>query len=410
MKGRLRLCFVCNEYPPGPHGGIGTFTRLLARALVANGHDVRVIGTYHPDYPAPDYDEDQGVRVWRMRRSPRRFSWIPSRYRLHRTIGQWCKQGLIDYIEFPDFEGWAARLPRFPVPVVVRLHGCATYFADELGRPLNRTTFYLERAGMRRADFWCSVSKYTAERTKDLFNLSTEPDGILYNFVEIPDVQPSSDRSTNQIVYTGTLTEKKGIVSLIRAWPKVCSVVADAELHVFGKDGRTADGQSIQRYLQEQLQETGGNVFFHGHVSRDTLLQKLSIARAAVFPSYAEAFALAPLESMAFGCPTIYSTRGSGRELINDGEDGLLVDPGRPEDIASAIIKLLRDDELAARIGIAGRRRVMERFTVEQVLKQNEAFVHDCIEQFQSRAGRSGKPSSKMGRSRIVRHNHATTA
>jgi hypothetical protein len=49
----LELCFICSEYPPGPHGGIGTMTQVLARALVARGHGVRVIGVYQRDYPGP---------------------------------------------------------------------------------------------------------------------------------------------------------------------------------------------------------------------------------------------------------------------------------------------------------------------------------------------------------------------
>ncbi len=378
----IRICFVCNEYPPGPHGGIGTFNCVLARSLAAAGHDVRVIGMYRHDYPAADYEVDQGVRVWRMRRSPRRFGWLSARYRLHRTIGRWCKNDLIDIVEFPDFEGWAAGMPRFPLPVIVRLNGSASYFAKELRRPLNRTTFYFERAGLRRADFWSSVSKYTAERTKEVFELSSGPHGILYNSVEVPREESSSPRSDNQIVYTGTLSEKKGILSLICAWPRVCSAVENAELHVYGKDGRTDDGESMQGYLQRQVEESGGNVHFHGHVSRQTLFGRLHIARAAVFPSYAEAFALAPLEAMVRGCPTVYSTRGSGTELINHGQDGLLVDPDQPDEIAEALITLLTDQQLADQLGKAGQQRVLRQFTVDTMRRQNEAFYRECIESF----------------------------
>ncbi len=83
----------------------------------------------------------------------------------------------------------------------------------------------------------------------------------------------------------------------------------------------------------------------------------------AVFPSYAEAFAIAPLEAMAWGCPTIYSQRGSGPELIRHGDDGWLVDPDQTSDLSQAISRLLKDDVLANRLGTQGRRRIEERFT-----------------------------------------------
>ncbi len=66
-----------------------------------------------------------------------------------------------------------------------------------------------------------------------------------------------------------------------------------------------------------------------------------------MFPSYAEAFALAPLEAMAAGCPTVYSQRGSGPELIENNRDGLLVEPDQPGEIAETIIRVLEDNNLA---------------------------------------------------------------
>ena len=114
------------------------------------------------------------------------------------------------------------------------------------------------------------------------------------------------------------------------------------------------------------------------------MFDHFTVARAAVFPSYAEAFALAPLESMVRGVPTIYSTRGSGSELMDDGKNGLLVDPDNPDHIADAIIKLLSDHTFADEIGRAGRQRIIDEFTVEAMSRKNAEFFRDCIEKFNS--------------------------
>jgi glycosyltransferase involved in cell wall biosynthesis len=123
-------------------------------------------------------------------------------------------------------------------------------------------------------------------------------------------------------------------------------------------------------------------VVFHGHVDREELARALDTASVAVFPSYAEAFAFAPMEAMASGCATVYSLRGSGPELITDGMDGLLVEPSDPGKIAGAVIRLLTDADLRLRLGSAGRRRIAESFSMPVLLPANEAFYRDVIERF----------------------------
>ena len=72
----MKLCFVCREYPPGPHGGIGTMTQVLARALVRAGHEVRSVGLYPSWYEAPERQDDQGVQVLRLRQREHPLGWI----------------------------------------------------------------------------------------------------------------------------------------------------------------------------------------------------------------------------------------------------------------------------------------------------------------------------------------------
>jgi len=379
----VKIAFVCGEYPPGPHGGIGTMTRLLARGLTEAGHSVRVVGIYPPSYRAPNYEEDEGVRVWRLREPDYRLGWVPARVSLFRMIEEWSAAGDVDLVEAPDYQGYTAGWPALPVPVVVRLHGSASYFAAETRRPIKRTAFWIESRALRRADYWCSVSRYTADRTKSLFRLRGGPHAVLHNPVDADDPVRSLHRSARRVMFTGTLTAKKGVVPLVRAWPLVVARRRDAELHLFGKDGSTEGGGSMREYLESLVPRSAREtVVFHGHVDRSTVLANLHSARAAVFPSYAEAFALAPLEAMAAGCPTISTRRGSGPEMIEHGRDGLLVDPDRPEEIAEAILSLLADDALARRLGAGGRRRAKEAFSLPAVLARNEEFYVGCIRGF----------------------------
>jgi glycosyltransferase involved in cell wall biosynthesis len=374
----MKACFICSEYPPTLHGGIGTFTQLLGRGLKRSGHEVRVVGVYGPGTTGPRYQEDEGVKVWRLAEPARPGGWISARYALFRMVRDWSRRGEIDFVEAPDWAGWTAGWRHLGVPVIARLHGSASYFAAELGETVPPVLRWLERAAVRRADFRCSVSQYTARRTAALFDLAGI-DAVLYNPVELPGRDRAGNRSTHRVVFSGTLTAKKGILTLLRAWPAVLAEVPGAELHLYGKQCPHQSGDRGNRHLTEALATTGPTVVRHGHVERLELLRALSEARVAVFPSYAEAFALAPLEAMACGCPTIYSRRGSGPEVAEDGREILLVDPDRPDDVAQAIVRVLTDDALAARLGEGGLDVIKRRFSMETLVRENEAFYRKCL-------------------------------
>lgn len=384
----MKICFICSEYPPGPHGGIGTMTQVLSRALAGAGHEVKCIGVYPKRYPAADHEQDNGVRVRRLRDGGRPFQWAWLRMRLYNEIAAEVRRGAVDLIEAPDYQGWVAGWQRLSAPVIVRLHGSESYFAAELGKKVGKVAFGLERAGLRRADLWCSVCRYTAEKTRALFDLESGASAILYNPVEIPPLPARESRRRQLVVFSGTLTPKKGVLSLADAWPRVLAECPQAELHIYGKDGRTDAGASMRKHLMDRMGQAAGSVELKGHVTREELFRVFFSAGAAVFPSHAEAFAVAPLESMACGCPTVYSQRGSGPELLADGKQGLLVDPDRPADIAGALIRILRNEAFAAQLGHAARAHVVEKFSVRTLVRQNIDFYRAALEQFQTVQGK----------------------
>lgn len=381
----MKICFICPEYPPGPQGGVGTFTQIMSRALVRGGHQVRVAGVYPHDYKAAAYEEDEGVQVWRIHEPISRLGWVAARYRLYRLIKNWVRARECDLVECPDAYGWIAGWPRLSVPLVLRAHGSLTYYAHELDQPVNPTGHRLEMWAYRRADSWVAVSKHAAQLTRKLFKLGFGPDAVLYNPVDAPSRVPQfSTRNICKVVFTGTLTSKKGIISLFRAWPLVKNNFRDAELHVYGKDGASPDGRGTMRdYLLKSLPNAmHKSTKFHGHVAREELITALGRARAAVFPSYTETFGLGPAEAMACACPTIYTKLTCGPEIIRDGVDGLLVDPDQPDQIAAAILKLLVENETASYLSKAGRKRAVQCFGLDQIVAANDAFFSRTIQEF----------------------------
>jgi len=358
-------------------------TQVLGRALTRAGHQVRVIGVYSRAQRGPSFEVDRGVRIWRLEGASHRPGRLMSRWRLLRTVTGWSRSGEIDLVEAPDWEGWVAGWPRLPIPVVVRLNGSAVYFAAETGERAPFPTSWLERAAIRRADFRCAASHYVARRTQELFQLPGAPPLVLHNAIDVPPLRPGAERAVAQVVFAGTLTGKKGVVSLILAWRLVARDHPAAELHVYGRDGLTATMGSMRQHLRSLLPEgPAGRVIFHGAVSREALAVAFQRAALAVFPSRAEAFALAPLEAMANACPTVVGNRTSGPEVIAHERDGLLVDPEDPRDIASTISRLLSDPALRHRLGRAGRHRVEEAFSIQRLAPLNASFYRHCVARF----------------------------
>jgi glycosyltransferase involved in cell wall biosynthesis len=139
----------------------------------------------------------------------------------------------------------------------------------------------------------------------------------------------------------------------------------------------------MQDYLTSQLPlGVRKTVHFRGHVGSAELRSALRLASVAVFPSYAEAFAMGPMEAMAEGCPTIYSQRGSGPELIRHGIDGLLADPDSPQQIAESILKLVHDENLAGELGRRGRETIVSNYSLEVMLRRNVDFYFQCVKSF----------------------------
>jgi glycosyltransferase involved in cell wall biosynthesis len=375
---------------------LGTFYRLLATSLVAAGHRVRVVGIYPAAWEGSEREEIEGVEVWRLREPALPAGWLLGRFRLFRQISAWSRKREIDLVEVPDWQGLAAGWPSLRVPVIVRLNSSSTYLSAELGRSGSRITRWLEQQSLRRADFWCSSSRYLAERTRTLFGLSAEADAILFNPIDASTLPPGNARSGSDVVFTGTLSVSKGIVVLVRAWPRVRAEFPSARLHVFGRDGGVPGGGSMQAHLEALLgQGLRDSVEFHGLAPRSEVMGWLERARVAVFPSFAEGFAMAPLESMSRGCPTVYTSRCSGPEVIEDGRDGILVDPDDVDAVATAIIRVLTDDALAQALGRGGRARVEKDFSIKTMIQKNEQFLAGCLAGFRSRSLSTGLASEK---------------
>lgn len=374
----MNIGFVCNELPPRPAGGIGTFTMELVRSLTGLGHRVHLASVDNQVRSNVFEAISPQLTIHRIEAHHGRLGGYLNRLRLFLLIRKLAVERQIDIVEVPDFEGWCAGWQSLPIPVVVRLHGSATYFADEMHSAISASTKFHERMAIQRADHVLSVSRYTADRTQTIFGLPLSPTTI-YNSVTAPD-QPrikTDYRNHDLVCYSGTLIQKKGVFALAQAWPLIKQRQPNARLMMIGKDG-LHEGRSSIEVIRELAGSCAASIEFTGHLPKQEMETKLTTADVTVYPSYSEAFALAPMESMALGVPTIYTTRASGHELIRHGIEGWLCDPDDIEDLANHVTHLLESEARRRQFGEAGRRRIIEDFSYQSLLQDNLDFYRLC--------------------------------
>jgi glycosyltransferase involved in cell wall biosynthesis len=117
------------------------------------------------------------------------------------------------------------------------------------------------------------------------------------------------------------------------------------------------------------------HVEFSGRLTDRELAETFREARLSVYIPIDEPFGLIAVESMYHGTPPIVSDHGGVTESVIHNETGLLANPFDPEKVADAILSLWDDDERIYQMGLAGRKRVEQRFTHRRFLDRVESFL-----------------------------------
>lgn len=150
----------------------------------------------------------------------------------------------------------------------------------------------------------------------------------------------------------------KGHAELIGCWPAVRAAVPDAVLTVAG----SGPAEATYRRLAADCGLPARSVEFRGFVPEADLLRLWAETTAFAMPSRGEGFGLVYIEAMRHGVPVVASVHDAGREVNLDGTTGYNVDLDRPDELPDRLIRLLRDRDLAARLGAGGAARWAEHF------------------------------------------------
>ncbi len=369
----MRLLFLADDFPPTV-GGIQTLAAALPGALAALGHHVVVVARDRSG--AARVDAGVSFPVLRRRAGSKAgviFSFRRGCRQVAPRLGS-AADWVVATKWFP--EGPAALLAAGDTPVALIAHGREFLPAAShwLKRPVQR--WVLGRIACALAN-----SQYTAAnllaagvprpRTSVIY-CGVEPARYGVGRASVERLRDELGLRGKRVLLTaGRLVERKGHDVVVRALPQVIAEIPDVHYVILGDGPQSPCLRAMAAGLG-----LADRVTFRGRVPDDAMPAHFALCDAFVMPSRdvpgapIEGFGIVYLEAAAAGKPAIAGRSGGAAEAVLDGQTGLVVDPCAADQVAEAAVRLLRDHELALRLGEAGRERVEREFTWERVAER----------------------------------------
>ena len=168
------------------------------------------------------------------------------------------------------------------------------------------------------------------------------------------------------IGFVGRLVREKGIPELLEAFAAVQADVADAVLLLIGPDDPDKGDAIPRRGFTASAVE--GRIRFAGY--RHDMPELYALMEVFVLPSHREGLPQTLMEAAAMGVPAVATNVRGCREVVADGETGLIVPPHDPAALATALRRLLDDGELASRLGRNASTRARARYDEQAVFSR----------------------------------------
>ena len=384
MMYSMHLGFLTPEYPhprsSTPAAGIGTSIRNMVEELQRRGVHISIF-VYGQHEDAVFTENEVTIHLIKQQKF-RFFGWYLHRKFLQNYLNKHIAVGKIDAIEAPDWTGITTFI-KLRCPLVIRMNGSDTYFCHLEKRPQKKKNFWFEKIALQQADHLLSVSRFTAEKTKELFHLDGRIE-VIPNSVDVDRFKPAAPQPPQQdrILYFGSIIRKKGVLELPHIINRIIEKKPSAELVFVGKDVEDVKtGRSTIELVKEKLSPTAlERVDWIGSLPYESVLKEIAKASVVVLPSYAEALPMTWIEAMAMEKALVTSDIGWAKEVMVDGETGFTVDPKNHQQYSEKVLLLLNDQKLAVQMGKAARKRVVEKFSTEVVGEQNARLYEGVVQ------------------------------
>jgi len=294
------------------------------------------------------------------------------RLRRMATITNRVLQGKYDIFHFHDPElipvGWLAKLGG--KKVIYDIHEdypeqilSKRWIHRLLRAPLSKVFSWFENFFAKRLGFLITAGPLLKERFKKI-NLSTE---VIGNYPLSHELSPQTDwgGKKNEICFVGVISRIRGLVEILQALEKVNGVTLNLVGSFYSQEFRqeliSSEGWSKVRDWGWSERERVGEIMG---------LSKIGMVTFLPYPNHLDLRSNKMFEYMSAGLPVIASNFKTWRQVIEENDCGLCVNPENPDEIAEAINYLLQHDDIARKMGANGRRAVETVFNWENEEKK----------------------------------------
>jgi len=347
----MKICHISSFYPPIVFGGAEIYVKRLAERM-ARDNDVLVI-TLNDEF-SRIVEEVNGVKVYRVHpcniyplpktknmNSILRLIWnVLDTFNVHSygILKKILEREKPDIVHVHHFKGLTfafKAVKDLGIPLVHTVHnyylGCPVEHLFERGRVCKNRNFlcklYSSYNRIRcKPDVVTAPTNFVLKVIKEMGFFRDVPTVRIPLGVDLRDATRVTRENSKELLFVGRATPFKGLDVLLKAVDGI-----DVILNVAG---------GVKR-------ERRGNVVYHGFVSEEELWELYKRSSVLIVPSvWYEVFGLVIVEAFKFGLPVVGSDIGGIPELIVDGYNGYLFEPGNPIDLREKILKVLDERNL----------------------------------------------------------------
>jgi glycosyltransferase involved in cell wall biosynthesis len=241
----------------------------------------------------------------------------------------------------------ARKLARVDTAVIADLHGDwhapTRLYGSRLRGLLNPVADRVAVAGLRNADAIRTVTGYTTGIVRELGLEPADEFPAYMDFDSFLQEPPRPSPEKPQAVFVGVLERYKNLDGLAEAWPLVAARVPESRLRIVGSG-------TLRPVVERLVGESDGRVVWDARLSQTEISTALDESTVLVLPSRSEGMGRVIVEAFCRARPVIGTRVGGIPDLVDDGVNGLLVEPGDTAGLADALVRVLGDRELAERL------------------------------------------------------------
>jgi glycosyltransferase involved in cell wall biosynthesis len=241
----------------------------------------------------------------------------------------------------------ARRLARVETAVIADMHGDwrapTRLYGSRLRTALNPAADRVALTGLRSADGIRTITGYTTSLVREVGLEPADEFPAYMDFDSFLQTPPQPLPAAPRVLFVGVLERYKNVDGLADAWRLAAPRVPEAHLRIVGSG-------TLRSVVDRLLDDVPGQTSWDERLSQTQVSQALDDATALVLPSRSEGMGRVIVEAFCRARPVVGARVGGIPDLVEDDQNGLLVEPGDVQALADAIVRILTDRQLAERL------------------------------------------------------------